>query len=139
MHSRQEIEDIASNKTKIELVIKRQEEESKKHEDYRDAVHGRINEVNNSINLLRRDISERMEKDTRRVDSLEMSLNNQDKLLQEFKIFGKEVADAITGFKEYIAKKDAKDTFARQLVKYVIQLAGFVVALLTIIKFAVGN
>lgn len=129
------IEDVTANKTDIATLKERIKEESEKHEAYRTAVHTRLTQTGNDINVLRHDVSSRFEEEARRVDSVEHTVQNIDKMITEFKTFGKGVTEAINEFKAYIVESNTKRSIWKDAFKYLCQLAALAVTVIGIIKY----
>lgn len=131
-------EDVVQSKTRLDKVEERQREESKKQEDYRVAVHGRINETQNMVNLLRMDAFKTINTVDKKVDHLDHITQNQSELISEFKLFIGEATKTFTSIKNYMTKQEAKSTLKVKIVEYIIKLAGFSVAIIAIVNYIKG-
>lgn len=139
-------DEVIANKVRIDTMDVRQREEAVKHEEYRQAVHKRLTDINNLTNLLRLDVSKGFELCNRRIDGLEHITQNQSELITEFKKFIKETAETFQEIKIYIVKKEANVTgkaqlitFMRKAAFFIFQVGAFALTVIGIIKYLSGD
>jgi len=128
---------VASVNEKAKSAHKRIDDEAKKHEEYRDAVHKRIDRIHADYNKLVVRMSDADNENARRIDVVENSLSNIDKIVEELKVFGKEVTAAINEMKTAVSNIKSHRTWKHEAWILLFQLAAFCVALTVIWKFVI--
>lgn len=112
----------------------------KKHEDYRQSVHGRLNEVHGMINKTQRDIQDDINRCARRVDAIEQNVHNIDKIVDKvadkLETFGKEVTEAITKLERTVQRNTTEKNTWQDMGAFVGKLAAFAVTVIAILKYA---
>ena len=122
-------------KTQIVDIKERQKEESEKHEQYRIDVHDRLTKTHGMFLIHIDKNNDKSVELTRRIDSVEHSLQNQGAFIAEFKKAVVELTQAVNSIKTYIAKNDTRRGLWHTMFLDGCRLAAFVLAVLAILKY----
>lgn len=102
---------------RVDQLSATQKTEAEKHEDYREAVHNRMNKINNDINIMRMESTAKDQQLERRIDNVEYHQEST-------KEFMTEVKKALNSLVAYVETQKAKSGIKQLIIKGVFQFVG---------------
>jgi len=125
---------VAAVNESTKSAHKRIDKESEKHEEYRKAVHKRIDKIHEQYNTLGENMLKADNQSARRIDAVEYSLSNVDKMIDEFKLFGKEITGALNEIKTVVSNNTVRRSTKEEVWLFIFKLTAWCGALIAIWK-----